>query len=129
MTNTVIVISVVLGGPGYLIAAIMVLGLRIWFGSRTTVSPRAKWIRIVLNALLLLLATLAGLYGLTFVNALLPPSPGRALITRGGIAIILSVVPYFVVLPLGGWWLGVGRGVPPDLPVALSPQVIPDKEV
>lgn len=128
MTNTVIVISVVLGGPGYLIAAIMVLGLRIWFGQRATPQPRAKWIRIVLNSLLLLLATLAALYGLTFVNALLPPSDERALLTRGGIAVALSVIPYCIVLPLGGWWLGVGRTIPTELPIALAPQVLPDKE-
>jgi hypothetical protein len=128
VTNTVIVISVILGGPGYLIAAVMVLGLRIWFGNRVTVAPRAKWIRIVLNALLLLLATLAALYGLTFVNAVLPPGQERQLITRGVIAVVLSIVPYFVVLPLGGWWLGVGRSGPADITVALYPRVIPDKE-
>jgi hypothetical protein len=125
----VIVISIVLGGPGYVVAAIMVLGLRVWFGSRATVQPRAKWIRIVLNALLLLLAALAALYGLTFFNALLPPSEERTLVTRGAIAVVLSIIPYFIVLPLGGWWLGVGRSLQTaDLPVSLSPQVIPDRE-
>jgi hypothetical protein len=128
VTNTVIVISVVLGGPGYLIAAIMVLGLRIWFGNRVSVAPRAKWIRIVLNALLMLLATLALVYAIVFFNALLPPSDARLAITRGVLAVILSAVPYFVVLPLGGWWIGVGRNGPADVTVGLSPQVIPDKE-
>lgn len=126
MTNAIIVVSIILGGPGYLIATIMILGLRVWFGQRATPAPRAKWIRIVLNSLLLLLAALAAVYGIVFFNALVPPSDLRLLYTRAVLAVGLSAIPYFIALPLGGWWLGIWRtAAPHDLPIALTPQIIP----
>lgn len=128
MVDSLIAVTIVAGGPGYLIAFIMVLGLRTWLSQRSKSLTSARWIGIVLNSLLLFLAVLLIVYALTLINTILPPNQLRRDWTRSILAIILALLPYFIVFPLGGWWLGM-RGTPPvNEPLPLTPQIVPGKE-
>lgn len=117
-------IVVVLGGPGYVVATMMVFGLRLWLGAKGQ-----GWPRILVNSLLGLLAALACVYGIVFFNALLPPSDTRATWTRGILAVGLSVLPYCIIFPLGSWWI-VGRDIrrPVEIPTPLTPHIPPDDQ-
>jgi apolipoprotein N-acyltransferase len=126
--DTVIAVTVVAGGPGYLVAAVMVLGLRVWIGQRTKGLVSARWIGIVINSLLLFLLLLSLVYALTFLNALLPPSRERRDWSRAALAILLSLAPYFVVFTLGPWWLGTTRRQEAEVPLPLTPQIVPDEK-
>lgn len=114
--DALIVITVIAGGPGYIVAAVLVLTLRLWLGNRG-----AGWPRIVINCLLLFLVALSLVYATVLFNALLPPGELRTNITRSGLAILLGALPYSVVFSLGPWLLWRKRpGVP--LPLAVTPQ-------
>lgn len=119
MIDTLIAVTVVVGGPGYLIAAVMVLAMRLWLGTRGR-----GWPRILVNSLLLFLVLLSLVYALTFFNALLPPSQVRRDWSRITLAVGLSLAPYFVVFTLGPWWLGTTRGRPLETPLSLTPQIV-----
>lgn len=117
-SDAIVAAAILLGGPAYIVAFLLVLVARLWIGRE------GKWFATVLTALLLLLGVVIAVYGLTVYNALVPPGEVRRTVTRNGLAVILSVVPYFIIFSLGPWLLG-RRGGPPAT-LALTPQVIPD---
>lgn len=123
MIDTVIAVTVVAGGPGYLVAAVMVLAMRFWLGSKGR-----GWPRILVNSLLLFLVLLSLVYALTFLNALLPASRERREWSRVILAVGLSLAPYFVVFTLGPWWLGTTRHQEAEMPLPLAPQIVPDEK-
>lgn len=118
--DALIVATVLAGGPGYVVATILVLTLRIWLGIRGK-----GWPKIIVNCLLLFLTALTLLYGVVCFNALSPPSALRLNVTRAGLAVILAALPYSVIFSLGPWLLW--RKQSASLPLAVTPTLKEDR--
>lgn len=111
MSDGLIALMVLLGGLGYAISLVLILGMKVYLGR-----GGKGWPRILLNALLLREVVLTATFGVTLFNILSPPGEFRRNAVRIVLTIAFFLVPWVLIFTLGPWWLGQTRAAatPPD---------------
>lgn len=104
MSDLLIAAMVLLGGLGYAISLVLILGMRLYLGR-----GGRGWPSILLNSLLLREIVLTATFGVTLFNIISPPGEFRRNAVRIALTVAFFLVPWVLIFTLGPWFLGQTR--------------------